>query len=85
MEQTTYVWDVVGGCGQYTLEGHEAPVYYACPDVLAIKNNSSIEAMSLGCSEVHFVEMDLWVVYDILRPVLEWTGFLDKLVIHSVH
>lgn len=34
--------------------------------------------------QVHFVEMDPWVVSDILRPNLEWTGFLDASVIHTV-
>ncbi|XP_022635908.1 uncharacterized protein LOC106761148 [Vigna radiata var. radiata] len=35
-------------------------------------------------SEVHFVEMDPWVVSDVLRPNLEETGFLDASVIHTV-
>lgn len=34
--------------------------------------------------QVHFVEMDPWVVSNVLRPNLEWTGFLDASVIHSV-
>lgn len=34
--------------------------------------------------QVHFVEMDPWVVSDVLRPNLEWTGFLDNSVIHTV-
>lgn len=34
--------------------------------------------------QVHFVEMDPWVVSDVLRPNLEWTGFLDVSVIHTV-
>ncbi|KAF4400752.1 hypothetical protein G4B88_001307 [Cannabis sativa] len=42
-----------------------------------------IEAISRGCSEVHFVEMDPWVVMNVLRPNLEWTGFLDASVIHT--
>lgn len=28
--------------------------------------------------------MDPWVVSDVLRPNLEWTGFLDASVIHTV-
>ncbi|KAK4417709.1 hypothetical protein Salat_2183600 [Sesamum alatum] len=43
-----------------------------------------IEAISRGCSEVHFVEMDPWVISDVLRPNLESTGFVDVSVIHSV-
>lgn len=34
--------------------------------------------------QVHFVEMDPWVVSEVLRPNLEWTGFLDVSVIHTV-
>lgn len=34
--------------------------------------------------QVHFVEMDPWVVSEVLRPNLEWTGFLDVSVIHAV-
>jgi len=35
-------------------------------------------------NQVHFVEMDPWVVSDVLRPNLEETGFLDASVIHTV-
>lgn len=28
--------------------------------------------------------MDPWVVSEVLRPNLEWTGFLDVSVIHAV-
>ncbi len=34
--------------------------------------------------QVHFVEMDPWVVSDVLRPNLECTGFLDVSVINTV-
>lgn len=34
--------------------------------------------------QVHFVEMDPWVVSDVLRLNLECTGFLDVSVIHTV-
>ena len=34
--------------------------------------------------QVHFVEMDPWVVSNVLQPNLEWTGFLDVSVIHPV-
>jgi hypothetical protein len=34
--------------------------------------------------QVHFVEMDPWVVSDVLRPNLEVTGFVDESVIHTV-
>lgn len=30
------------------------------------------------------MEMDPWVVSDVLRPNLEWTGFSEAAVIHTV-
>ncbi|XP_019084232.1 PREDICTED: uncharacterized protein LOC109125901 [Camelina sativa] len=42
-----------------------------------------IEAISRGCSEAHFVEMDPWVVSNVLQPNLEHTGFVDASVIHT--
>jgi hypothetical protein len=36
------------------------------------------------CSQVQFVEMDPWVVSNVLQPNLECTGFLDVSVIHTV-
>lgn len=53
-------------------------------DLYSGTGSVGIEAISRGCSEVHFVEMDPWVVSDVLRPNLEWTGFLDVSVIHTV-
>ncbi|KAL3723219.1 hypothetical protein ACJRO7_035406 [Eucalyptus globulus] len=53
-------------------------------DLYSGTGSVGIEAISRGCSQVHFVEMDPWVVSDVLRPNLEWTGFLDAAVIHMV-
>ncbi|CAN6572121.1 unnamed protein product [Malus baccata var. baccata] len=53
-------------------------------DLYSGTGSVGIEALSRGCSEVHFVEMDPWVISDVLRPNLEWTGFLDVSVIHTV-
>lgn len=53
-------------------------------DLYSGTGSVGIEALSRGCSEVHFVEMDPWVVSDVLRPNLEGTGFLDVSVIHTV-
>ncbi|GAA0146679.1 RNA methyltransferase [Lithospermum erythrorhizon] len=53
-------------------------------DLYSGTGSVGIEAISRGCSEVHFVEMDPWVVSDVLRPNLEWTGFLDVSSIHTV-
>ncbi|XP_057447551.1 uncharacterized protein LOC130739307 isoform X2 [Lotus japonicus] len=53
-------------------------------DLYSGTGSVGIEALSRGCCEVHFVEMDPWVVSDVLRPNLEGTGFLDASVIHTV-
>lgn len=53
-------------------------------DLYSGTGSVGIEAISRGCSEVHFVEMDPWVVSDILRPNLECTGFLEVSVIHTL-
>ncbi|XP_064945929.1 uncharacterized protein LOC135597210 isoform X2 [Musa acuminata AAA Group] len=34
--------------------------------------------------QVHFVEMDPWVVSEVLQPNLEWTGFSNVSVIHTI-
>lgn len=34
--------------------------------------------------QAHFVEMDPWVISEVLRPNLEWTGFLEVSVIHTL-
>ncbi|XP_052191192.1 uncharacterized protein LOC127800553 [Diospyros lotus] len=53
-------------------------------DLYSGTGSVGIEAVSRGCSEVHFVEMDPWVVSNVLKPNLEWTGFLDVSVIHTI-
>ncbi|XP_068304462.1 uncharacterized protein [Pyrus communis] len=66
-----------GGCPASLRPGRWLDLYSGTGSV-------GIEALSRGCSEVHFVEMDPWVVSDVLRPDLEWTGFLDVSLIHTV-
>lgn len=53
-------------------------------DLYSGTGSVGIEAMSRGCSEVHFVEMDPWVVSEVLKPNLECTGFLDASDIHML-
>ncbi|XP_006650554.2 putative rRNA methyltransferase YlbH [Oryza brachyantha] len=53
-------------------------------DLYSGTGSVGIEAMSRGCSEVHFVEMDPWVVSEVLKPNLECTGFLDVSHIHMI-
>ncbi|KAF9618477.1 hypothetical protein IFM89_001878 [Coptis chinensis] len=53
-------------------------------DLYSGTGSVGIEAISRGCSEAHFVEMDPWVISEVLRPNLEWTEFLDASVIHTL-
>ncbi|XP_010272157.1 PREDICTED: uncharacterized protein LOC104608018 [Nelumbo nucifera] len=71
------ILQVAGGCPASLRPGRWLDLYSGTGSV-------GIEAISRGCSEVHFVEMDPWVVSEVLRPNLEWTGFLDVSVIHAV-
>ncbi|XP_028778640.1 uncharacterized protein LOC114735140 [Neltuma alba] len=71
------ILQVAGGCPASLRPGRWLDLYSGTGSV-------GIEALSRGCSEVHFVEMDPWVVSDVLRPNLEWTEFLDASVIHTV-
>ncbi|XP_071731089.1 uncharacterized protein [Rutidosis leptorrhynchoides] len=71
------ILQAAGGCPTSLRPGRWLDLYSGTGSV-------GIEAISRGCSEVHFVEMDRWVVSDVLRPNLEWTGFVDNAVIHTV-
>ncbi|TVU45182.1 hypothetical protein EJB05_04657, partial [Eragrostis curvula] len=51
-------------------------------DLYSGTGSVGIEAMSRGCSEAHFVEMDPWVISEVLKPNLECTGFLGVSHIH---
>ncbi|RLN43409.1 uncharacterized protein C2845_PM01G28950 [Panicum miliaceum] len=53
-------------------------------DLYSGTGSVGIEAMSRGCSEAHFVEMDPWVISEVLKPNLECTGFLDVSQIHML-
>lgn len=71
------ILQVAGGCPTSLRPGRWLDLYSGTGSV-------GIEAMSRGCSQVHFVEMDPWVVSAVLQPNLEWTSFLDLSVIHTV-
>nr|CDI66565.1 Conserved hypothetical protein 16 [Saccharum hybrid cultivar R570] len=53
-------------------------------DLYSGTGSVGIEAMSRGCSEAHFVEMDPWVISEVLKPNLECTGFIDVSHIHML-
>ncbi|KAM7268323.1 hypothetical protein ACFE04_010489 [Oxalis oulophora] len=71
------ILQAAGGCPASLRPGRWLDLYSGTGSV-------GIEAISRGCSEVHFVEMDPWVVTNVLQPNLEWTGFLDVSSIHTV-
>lgn len=71
------ILQVAGGCPASLRPGRWLDLYSGTGSV-------GIEAISRGCSEAHFVEMDPWIINEVLRPNLEWTGFLDSSVIHTV-
>ncbi|MED6184128.1 hypothetical protein PIB30_044482 [Stylosanthes scabra] len=71
------ILQAAGGCPASLRPGRWLDLYSGTGSV-------GIEALSRGCSEVHFIEMDPWVVSDVLRPNLEATGFLDASIIHTV-
>ncbi|KAK7266256.1 hypothetical protein RIF29_18898 [Crotalaria pallida] len=71
------ILQAAGGCPASLRPGRWLDLYSGTGSV-------GIEALSRGCSQVHFVEMDPWVISDVLRPNLECTGFLDVSVIHTV-
>ncbi|KAH6758130.1 methyltransferase [Perilla frutescens var. hirtella] len=70
------ILQAAGGSPQYLRPGRWLDLYSGTGSV-------GIEAISRGCSEAHFVEMDPWVVSDVLQPNLESTGFLEASVIHT--
>lgn len=71
------ILQAAGGCPASLRPGRWLDLYSGTGSV-------GIEAISRGCSEVHFVEMDPWVVSNVLQPNLECTGFLDVSIIHTV-
>lgn len=71
------ILQVAGGCPASLRPGRWLDLYSGTGSV-------GIEAFSRGCSEVHFVEMDQWVVSNVLQPNLQSTGFRDVSVIHAV-
>ncbi|CAN0857577.1 Putative rRNA methyltransferase YlbH [Linum grandiflorum] len=71
------ILQAAGGCPASLRPGRWLDLYSGTGSV-------GIEAISRGCVQAHFVEMDPWVISNVLQPNLEWTGFLDLSVIHAV-
>ncbi|CAN8266060.1 unnamed protein product [Cochlearia groenlandica] len=70
------ILQAAGGCPTSLRPGRWLDLYSGTGSV-------GIEAISRGCSEAHFVEMDPWVVSNVLQLNLEHTGFVEASVIHT--
>ncbi|KAL0925902.1 hypothetical protein M5K25_004277 [Dendrobium thyrsiflorum] len=80
------VWDFVLSFGFYSLALRFPAVpknngLTGCKDWGQIFDFMHFSVYSM---KAHFVEMDPWVISEVLRPNLEWTGFLDVSVIHTL-
>ncbi|GBG81183.1 hypothetical protein CBR_g31858 [Chara braunii] len=51
-------------------------------DLYSGTGSVGIEALSRGCQSSHFVELDPWVINNVLSRNLDVTNFTDKAVIH---
>ncbi|CAN1153210.1 Putative rRNA methyltransferase YlbH [Linum perenne] len=71
------ILQAAGGCPASLRPGRWLDLYSGTGSV-------GIEAISRGCIQAHFVEMDPWVISNVLQPNLEWTGFLDMSIVHAV-
>lgn len=71
------ILQVAGGCPASLRPGRWLDLYSGTGSV-------GIEAISRGCAEVHFVEMDPWVVEKVLTPNIKHTGFEEQSTIHMV-
>lgn len=52
-------------------------------DLYSGTGSVGIEALSRGCEMAYFVEMDPWVIDEVLNPNLAVTGFQDQAVVHT--
>lgn len=52
-------------------------------DLFAGTGSVGIEALSRGCDECHFIEMDPWVVRACLGPNLEACDVVGRSVVHT--
>jgi 16S rRNA (guanine(966)-N(2))-methyltransferase RsmD len=69
------ILQALGGCSAHLPPGRWLDLYSGTGSV-------GIEALSRGCEAAHFVEMDPWVVAEVLDPNLAVTGFQSQAVVH---
>ncbi|KAG0632070.1 hypothetical protein M758_1G301900 [Ceratodon purpureus] len=70
------ILQALGGCSAHLPPGRWLDLYSGTGSV-------GIEALSRGCEAAHFVEMDPWVVAEVLDPNLAVTGFQSQAVVHT--
>ncbi|KAK9824691.1 hypothetical protein WJX72_012442 [[Myrmecia] bisecta] len=66
-----------GGTGQF-------PANARWLDLFAGTGSVGIEALSRGCGQAHFIELDRWVVDSVLAPNLESCGVVAKATVHTM-
>jgi 16S rRNA (guanine(966)-N(2))-methyltransferase RsmD len=70
------ILQALGGCSASLPSGRWLDLYSGTGSV-------GIEALSRGCVAAHFVEMDPWVVAQVLDANLSSTGFQGQAVVHT--
>jgi len=70
------ILQALGGCSASLPPGRWLDLYSGTGSV-------GIEALSRGCESAHFVEMDPWVVAQVLDPNLSVTGFDGQTIVHT--
>lgn len=70
------ILQALGGCSAHLPPGRWLDLYSGTGSV-------GIEALSRGCEAAHFVEMDSWVVAEVLDPNLKATDFQSQAIIHT--
>lgn len=53
-------------------------------DLFAGTGSVGIEGLSRGCQDAHFIELDPWVVSNVLEPNLELTGLASRAAVHQM-
>jgi len=66
------------------LGGRGLPAEGRWLDLFAGTGSVGIEGLSRGCKEGHFIELDPWVVSNVLQPNLELTRMASRAAVHQM-